>query len=166
MNASVTSISKAKDSQATSERLQRVVLQYGDHALRGFADRSAWANSGAGEGFPPEALWFRPLDSETLEEVSFAGIKAIFFVKRFDGPGLDEMRFHDRQKPMERLWVRVVFQDGEIMEGLLENRADFVLQPGFFLKPTDPEANHSLIYVAKAQVCEFQVLGLRAAVKG
>ena len=165
MNASVTSISQGKDPQGASERLERVVLQYGDHALRGFADRSAWENSGSDERFPPETPWFRPLGSETLQEVSFTGIKAVFFVKRFDGPGLDEMRFHDRQRPMDSLWVRVVFRDGEIMEGLLENRAGFVLQAGFFLKPTDPEANHSLIYVAKEQVCEFQVLGLRNAQK-
>ena len=45
----------------------------------------------------------------------------------------------------------------------MDNQADHVLHPGFLLTPTDPEANHWLIYVAKGQVREFQVLGLRSA---
>lgn len=150
------------------EGLERVVLQFGNRVLRGFADREAWdATPEDRTALPAPAghVLLRAVDSDHAEEVSLDGLKAAFFVKRFDGPGLDEMRFHDHLTPPESLWVRVTFQDGEVIEGLVENGARPVLDAGFFLTPTDPEANHWLVYIAKGQVQEFQVLGLRAAAR-
>ena len=177
MTASITSISRKADSDREpshpGEPSDRVVLQFGDRVLKGFADRRAWeralesglAPEAKAGVFFPEQLQFRPLGAEHGQPISLEGLKAAFFVKRFDGPGLDEMRFHDHRSPLTSLWVRVVFRDSEVIEGLVDNRVAFILQAGFFLTPTDPEANHSLIYVAKGQVRDFQVLGLRSASK-
>lgn len=165
MKASITPISRragAHTAKPDAEGLQRVVLQFGDRALRGHTDQNSWNEVTDASA---EQIRFRPLGSDAFEETSLAGLKAVFFVKRFDGPGLDEMRFHDHADPQASLWVRVVFRDGEIIEGLVDNRADYLLQPGFLLTPTDPEANHWLIYIAKGQLSEFQVLGLRSALK-
>lgn len=164
MSGSVTSIVRKAGSAGEPDGLERVVLQFGDHVLRGFADRRVWEQQ-VEEAGAPEQLRFRAQGSESFEVVSLRGLKAAFFVKRFDGPGLDEIRFHDDLQPQPNLWVRVAFADGEVIEGLVGNGAAHVLQTGFFLTPTDPEANHSLIYVAKEQMREFQVLGLRADVK-
>ena len=62
---------------------------------------------------------------------------------------------------MPGLWVRVYFYDGEMIEGIISNTQDFVLETGFFLRPTDPNGNNRLAYVLKAGLKDFHVLGMR-----
>jgi hypothetical protein len=57
--------------------------------------------------------------------------------------------------------VRVYFYDGEMIEGIISNTRDFVLESGFFLRPTDPNGNNTLVYVLKGGLKDFHVLGMR-----
>jgi hypothetical protein len=47
------------------------------------------------------------------------------------------------------------------MEGLVHNTIRFVVDPGFFIRPTDPESNNRLVYVVKNGLKDCRVLGLR-----
>jgi hypothetical protein len=136
-----------------------LVVQFGDRTVRGYADKNQWQ---AGDDKPP---MFRRLDSETPEEIQADGVKAVFFVKSFEGKSHEDLRFHDHLPAPECLWVRATFYDGEVIEGLIANNAMHVLHAGFYMSPIDPEGNNWLIYVMKNKLKDFQILGLRAAPK-
>lgn len=145
---------------AASARLDRCVVQYGDRMIKGYMDfRLLAATSSAPQG--PASVSIRPDGSDSSEPLSLDGVKAVFFVHSFQGDGHEDIRFHDQREPLGALWVRVTFQDGEMLEGLIRNTHHCVLHSGFFLAPSDPEGNNWLIYVAKHQIRNFQVLGLR-----
>jgi hypothetical protein len=140
----------------------KVIIQYGDRAVRGYVDKEEW---------PPakelgHELFSVPMRSEETEpgrEISLVGAKCVFFVKTFTGKPHEDLRFHDDVPPLDCLWVRVVFRDGEVIEGLVRNSCSFVSHPGFFMIPTDPEGNNWLIYVIKESLTDLRILGLRPA---
>jgi hypothetical protein len=147
-----------------SPQLDMLVIQFGDRTVKGYAERSQWP--------PAEDLdinatrpVFRPLGSDTTEHIPLDGVKAIFFVKSFEGKWHDDLRFHDHLPAPECLWVRATFHDGEVIEGLIGNNSNHVLYPGFYMSPIDPEGNNWLIYILKNKLKDFQILGLRAAPK-
>jgi hypothetical protein len=144
--------------------LDMLVIQFGDRTVKGYAERSQWppAEDLDIDAAPPV---FRPLGSDTMEQIPLEGVKAIFFVKSFEGKWHDDLRFHDHLPAPECLWVRATFHDGEVIEGLIGNNPNYVLHPGFYMSPIDPEGNNWLIYILKNKLKDFQILGLRAAPK-
>jgi hypothetical protein len=147
-----------------SGELDMLVIQFGDRTVKGYAERSQWppAEDLDLHSAPP---MFRRLGSETTEQITLEGVKAIFFVKSFEGKWHDDLRFHDHLPAPECLWVRATFYDGEVIEGLIGNNQNYVVHPGFYMSPIDPEGNNWLIYVLKNKLKNFQILGLRAAPK-
>jgi hypothetical protein len=144
--------------------LQMIVIQFGDRTVKGYADRSHWPSVEEADIHAALPV-FRPLGSNTMEQIPLEGVKAIFFVKSFEGKWHDDLRFHDHLPAPECLWVRVTFYDGEIIEGLIGNNCNHVIHPGFYMSPIDPEGNNWLIYVLKNKLKNFQILGVRAAPK-
>ena len=138
---------------------EKVIVQFGHRLIRGTSDRALWKFDQA-SGLP---LLPVQMQDGGDEWISSEGLKAVFFVKSFEGRSHDDLRFHDSLPPAECLWVRVTFLDEEVMEGLMYNKSDFVLQAGFFFFPSDPEGNNWLVYVPKSQIRDFSVLGLRSA---
>jgi hypothetical protein len=144
----------------------RVVIRYEDHAVRGFAEAS---ELGSVEELlqndtqhPLESIRLRLVDSEKIESVSTKDAKAVFFVKTFDGDLRHRaLHFHEHAPIVPGLWVRVYFYDSEMIEGIISNTKDFVLEKGFFLRPTDPNGNNKLVYVLKGGLKDFHVLGMR-----
>jgi hypothetical protein len=57
--------------------------------------------------------------------------------------------------------VRLQFRDGEVMEGIIYNSIRYLVDPGFFLLPTDPDSNNRLVYVRKSWLSDYRVLGMR-----
>lgn len=152
------------DPSLDTAELDMLVIQFGDHTVKGYAERSQWP---AAENLnihvtPPV---FRRLGSDTMEEIPLDGVKAIFFVKSFEGKWHDDLRFHDHLPAPECLWVRATFYDGEVIEGLIGNNPNYVIHPGFYMSPIDPEGNNWLIYILKSKLKDFQILGLRATPK-
>jgi hypothetical protein len=110
---------------------------------------------------PPEIVISTP-DSSGLVTVSLESLKALFFVKSFEGnKDYREIKFFDKSPPIEGLWVRAKFYDGEALEGVVRNSLDYLTQPGFFLKPPDAQANNEVMYVVKSSLIDFRVLGVR-----
>jgi hypothetical protein len=152
------------DAEAVSS--YRVVVRYEDRAVRGFADVSELGSIDQllrnDSQYPLDSIRLRLLDSETVEEVPTKDAKAVFFVKTFDGDLRHRaLHFHEHAPLVQGLWVRVYFYDGEMIEGIISNTKDFVLETGFFLRPTDPNGNNRLVYVLKAGLKDFHVLGMR-----
>jgi hypothetical protein len=113
--------------------------------------------------FPVE-IPIRPAESDKVVPVARDSLKALFFVKTFEGrKDYKEVKFFQSHPPSEGLWVQVAFKDGEITEGVLHNTIHYLVEPGFFLKPPDPQSNNEFVYVVKGFLNEFRVLGVRSS---
>ena len=146
--------------------MHRIVIRYEDRAVRGFADVSELGSVDQllrnDAQYPLDFIRLRLLDSETVEQVPTKNAKAVFFVKTFDGDLRHKaLHFHEHAPIVPGLWVRVYFYDSEMIEGIIGNTRDFVLENGFFLRPTDPNGNNRLVYVLKGGLKDFHVLGMR-----
>jgi len=89
--------------------------------------------------------------------VEVADLKAIFFVKSFDGdPKYDEYRAFKKGQTVQGRKVMMTFNDGEMLSGTVlgydTNR------PGFFLVPSDPDSNNIRIFVVQDAVDQFEFL--------
>src|SRR5258708_33843098 len=145
-------VSKRADKESSES--YRVVIRYENHAVRGLAEPSELGSIDQllrnDPVYPLDSIRLKLLDSGTVEDVSTKDAKAVFFVKTFDGDVRHRaLHFHEHAPIVPGLWVRVYFYDGEMIEGLISNTRDFVLEVGFFLRPTDPNGTSKLSLVFK-----------------
>ena len=122
----------------------KVVARYADGRVR----------KGTTLNFSPDRRTFllHPADGATPDQheaVLLADLKALFFVRTFDGdPSRQDQQTFDRA-PNGRA-IAVTFRDGEVLVG-----ATFTYdaaREGFFLFPADPRSNNTRVYVVAAQV--------------
>jgi hypothetical protein len=152
--------------EANSTRSEKVVIQFGTRKIKGYLESPAWINiedllSNAPSS-SPEAFRVHRLESDIVEEISTRDVKAIFYVNSFEGDsGHKELNFHSRAPIIHGIWMRVQFLDGEVMEGIVYNSIRYLVDPGFFLLPTDPDSNNKLVYVVKSWLADHRVLGMR-----
>ena len=147
-------------------REEKVVIRFGSGTIKGYVESPEWRSLedlfiAATEG-PPKSLRIRKMGQTESEEVSIEDAKAIFYVKEFDGDSRHkDLQFYKRAPIVHGIWVRVEFLDGEITEGIVNNTSRYLIDPGFFLRPTDSNGNNKLVYVIKSSLRDFRVLGLR-----
>lgn len=157
------------DSMQDPDSYYRVVVQGNDGAIKGYADKAQWTTANGsltGEDQRRDSIRLKRLDSGAVEDVPLANVKAVFFVHDFTGEDQRrDLRFHDHLPATQCLWVRVRFDDGETIEGLINNTHDFVVGSGFLMAPADTLGNNWLIYVPKKKLMGFEVLGLRPKTK-
>ena len=159
-------IVKPKNAENELSEAYRVVVRYESHAVRGVIEQDELGSIDQllrnEPVYPLESIRLKLLDSEVVEDVPTKDAKAVFFVKTFDGDLRHRaLHFHEHAPIVPGLWVRVYFYDGEMIEGIISNTRDFVLESGFFLRPTDPNGNNKLVYVLKGGLKDFHVLGMR-----
>lgn len=167
-SSGLTSVKKVPQSMSKTppQKAEKVVIQFGDRTLKGYLESPVWdtiedllsnAPSAA-----PETFRVRLLDSGKIEEVPTKGIKAVFYVNTYEGDSEhNHLNFHSRTPVTEGIWMRLQFRDGEVMEGIVYNSLRYLVDPGFFLLPTDPESNNKLVYVVKSWLVDHRVLGMR-----
>lgn len=149
-----------------SHRLEKIVIQLGGRTIKGYLDAPGGNTieellSNALPG-APEVFRVRRLDSEVVDEISAKDVKAVFYVNSFDGDSdHKELNFHTRAPIVHGIWMRFKFLDGEVMEGIVFNSIRYLVDPGFFVMPTDPESNNRLVYVLKSWLVDHRVLGMR-----
>ncbi|HVG72082.1 MAG TPA: hypothetical protein VM819_14290 [Vicinamibacterales bacterium] len=94
--------------------------------------------------------------------VRVADLKAVFFVRDFDGnPTYNERKEFDAAFTGRRLSVQ--FTDGDVLVGTTFSYDPS--RPGFFLFPPDPACNNEKVYVNAAAVAKVTKLpmGVRTA---
>lgn len=150
--------------------VEKIVIQYGDRVVKGTTvAQSPVSVEELLQSNQSEiaSLQLQVLGTGIVEDFSIEDAKAIFFVKTFDGnSGHDPLHFHNYTPVIQGLWVRIQFQDEEVMEGIVHNTKTYVLEQGFFLIPTDPGNNNKLVYIIKKKLKNFEVLGMRNPPKG
>lgn len=142
------------------------MVQFGARTLKGYLESSAGNTieellKGAPLG-ALASLRIRSLDSDVVEEIPIKDVKAIFYVHSFEGDAKHkELSFYGKSPIIHGIWMRVQFLDGEVMEGIVHNSLRYLVDPGFFLFPTDPFSNNKMVYVVKSQLADHRVLGTR-----
>jgi hypothetical protein len=126
----------------------RVVARYRDHRIV----------KGTTQDFFPKKPVFHlhEQDAASASKVEVAELKALFFVKTFEGDkdhhapeGLENAEGSGRK-------LRVVFEDGETMIGFTMGYNKTA--PGFFLVPADTESNNERVFVVNAAVSRVEWL--------
>jgi hypothetical protein len=156
----------AMEEQATD----LVIIQSESGVLKGYLEEPVWKLGANAKELmrvatpgPVRSFRIRDVDSETVSEVPLEEVKALFFAQSAAGNSLhSELHFHAYAPIADGIWMRVKFKDGEVMEGIVCNSIHYLVEPGFFLRPSDPDSNNKLIYVVKSQLVEHQVLGTRS----
>jgi hypothetical protein len=93
--------------------------------------------------------------------VPYTEVKTVSFVRDFEqGEPRREMRQFTTRPKMEGLWVRLLFRDGDAMDGLLSNNLLQLEPQGFTIVPPDPGFQNQRVFVPKAALSEVQVLGV------
>lgn len=109
----------------------------------------------------PVSMTIEPEDGGAAVTFDLEDAKAVFFVHSFAGsPSQQDVRFFDSLSIHPYLWVRVTFQDGEIMEGRVSNDIDLLTKNAFRLFPVDELTNNRCLFVPKGSLSTFQIIGL------
>ena len=116
---------------------------------------------GTTDNFSPDKVHFKldtiNGDGVGYAHVNIADLKAIFFVKDFEGrPDYQEKEDIVLNSRMPGRKVRVTFKDEETVEGAV---LDFTPSgAGFFLFPADPESNNQKVFVVNIAVHQIVYL--------
>lgn len=90
-------------------------------------------------------------------QIQVSDLKAIFFVKDFEGDAeYNERKAFKEGQSVQGRKVLMTFLDGEMLSGsVLGYDAN---RPGFFLIPSDPDSNNIRVFIVQAAVdqIEFQ----------
>ncbi len=150
--------SETKGSVPSPVSNQKVVIRYTDgRVLRGFVRKR---KDTALEDTLPDSLVVKESDGKRVKVVA-SDIKAIFFVKSFEGnQDYTEFKVFSNRPSGKGVWVRVQFKDGEVIEGVAPNCFETYSKALFYITPPDPRSNNQGVLVSKHYLKEMQVLGL------
>src|SRR5262249_20565184 len=94
------------------------------------------------------------------QELPVAKVRAVYFVRDLEEDiELERKSFLSRPK-LDGLWVKLRFQDGDTLEGVIPNDLLGFLDNGVQITPPDFNANADRIYVPRAALTEMRVLGV------
>jgi hypothetical protein len=118
-------------------------------------------------GFASPQHYLQPNGIEILKPdgamllLTYREVKYVAFVREFPTLATSEDRkvFHTRPK-MEGLWVRLLFRDNDLMEGILPNNLLQIDPYGFAFVPPDPSSNNQRIFVPREALRDIHVLGV------
>ncbi len=97
--------------------------------------------------------------SGSIVLVPYAEIKTVTFVRDFEPGGESAKIFLTRPK-IDGLWVRMVFRDGDVMDGILPNNPVLWERQGYSLTPPEPYGNNQKLFVPRDALASMSVLGV------
>jgi len=132
---------------------KKVVVRRLDHGLmKGFVDSSSYLG--------PNDIRMLDREGRTLT-IPLHDIKGVFFVRDFDGnPQRPERKLFQSRPRLAGLWVRAIFKDKEVLEGLLPSNLVELGPEGFLVTPADLYSNNLRIFVPRTALSEITVLGV------
>lgn len=99
--------------------------------------------------------------SGTLLHLPYSEVKAICFVRDLDGAETWRAHRNFATRPKAAgLWVRLMFRDGDSLQGIIANNLMAMEPGGFDIIPPDPTFQNQRIFVPRAALREVQVLGV------
>lgn len=126
----------------------KIVVRYQDGSLMKGTTNDFFPNKDTFHIIPANAL----PGSKSLE-VRVPALKAVFFVKNFDGNReYNDNKEFDSNKPVVGRKIKVVFTDGELLIGTTHGYQPN--RPGFFIVPADSQSNIERCFVVMSAVRE------------
>ena len=95
----------------------------------------------------------------TLALIPYREVKSVAFVKDFDGETAAGRIFLNRPK-LEGLWVRMLFTDGEVSDGIISNNLLSWDTVGYTVTPPEPDGNCQKVFVPRTALRSMQILGV------
>lgn len=135
---------------ANSTAKKVIVRRFDRDTISGFVNPFSYLQAHSVEILRPDG---------TLSVLPYAEVRSVAFVKDFDAPPEPPRTFLNRPKT-EGLWVRMVFSDGETMDGILPNNLLSWDITGYTVTPPEPDANNQKVFVPRQALRSMQVLGV------
>jgi len=137
---------------AASSSLKKAVVELLDgSALPGYLNPSR-----LGDGVTFDLL---TQDGEH-HSVALDEVRCVYFVGDLAQPFRpDRKTFFSRPK-LDGLWVRLLFRDDEVLEGVVPNDLLGLLDHGVHITPPDLNGNAQRIFIPRSALAEMKVLGV------
>jgi len=116
-------------------------------------------------GFVNPFSYLQPSSLELLKPdgalllLPYSEVKSVCFVRDFESE-TDSGRIFMTRPKLEGLWVRMVFRDGEVMDGVLPNNLLTWDPGGFTVTPPEPDGNNQKVFVPRQALKSIQILGV------
>ena len=130
----------------------KIVVRYQDGRISKGVTGDFFPNKDLFHLFPVNALpGTKPI------KVSIQELKAVFFVKTFEGnPEYNDKKELEADKTVVGRKIRVIFKDGEVLVGTTHGYQPG--RPGFFIQPADPQSNNDRCFVISAATQEVSFI--------
>ena len=135
---------------ASSTAKKVIVRRFERESVSGFVNQFSYLQPQAIELLTPEG---------SLALLPYAEVRSVAFVKDFEEDSEQRRVFLTRPK-LEGLWVRMVFRDGEVLDGILPNNLLAWESTGFTVTPPEPDGNHQKVFVPREALKSIQILGV------
>lgn len=143
--------------RGAASTLKKVVVLLLDGAtLKGYLDTRTLGHS--------DALDLLTTDGEH-RSILISDIKSVYFVREFSDPFEPERKAFLSRPKIDGLWVRLRFQDEDVMEGIVSNDLIELLDGGVRLTPPDLHGNVLHMFVPRTALSELKVLGVVGAAR-
>lgn len=97
--------------------------------------------------------------------VPLKDVKGVYFVRDFSEPFQPARKFFLSRPRQEGLWVRLLFIDGDRMDGLVPNDLLGLLERGIHVTPPGSHGNSLRLFIPHPALREFRVLGVVGAAR-
>lgn len=119
------------------------------------------------KGYVESGCLVGPHGAEVLDRdghlitVPLEDIKKVYFVRDFEGDtNRPERKVFSSRPRMSGIWIRMVFKDSEVAEGLMANDLLETEPFGFMVTPPDFYSNNLRVFVPRAALQAVEVLGV------
>ena len=137
---------------STSSRKKVVVNQIDGGVLKGYVDSISYLGERGAEILDRDGH---------LQIIPLENIKGIYFVRDFEGDsGRQERKIFSSRPRLAGVWIRMIFKDNEVMEGLMANDLLAVEPSGFLVTPPDYYSNNLRVFVPRTALEAVEVLGV------
>ena len=133
-----------------------VVLLLDGVTLKGYLDTRTLGHSDAAD--------LLTTDGEH-RSILVSDIKSVYFVREFSDSFEPERKAFLSRPKIDGLWVRLRFQDEDVMEGIVSNDLIELLDGGVRLTPPDLHGNVLHMFVPRTALSELKVLGVVGAAR-
>jgi hypothetical protein len=93
-------------------------------------------------------------------EVHLEDVRGIYFVNDLAAPFEPVRKAFLSRPKLDGLWVRLKFQNNEVLEGVVPNDLLSILDSGVQITPPDMQGNTQRIFIPRTALTEMTVLGV------
>ena len=94
------------------------------------------------------------------QEIPLGRVRSIYFVREFSDDFEPERKAFLSRPKLDGLWVRLRYNDGETLEGVVPNDLLSLLDNGVQITPPDLNSATDRIFVPRSALSEVTVLGV------